>query len=68
MRLNELPYFNPEAALRIITSQKMKRPTPEDIYSFLKTVGYNVNLSDTKLLVKAYDADRDGSLHTTEWH
>ncbi|TNV82396.1 hypothetical protein FGO68_gene12012 [Halteria grandinella] len=68
IRLNELPYFNPEAALRLITQQKMKRPTADDLLSFLKIVGYNVNLSDTKALVKVYDADKDGSLHTTEFH
>jgi Ca2+-binding EF-hand superfamily protein len=46
----------------------MKRPTAEEFLSFLKLVGYNVNLSDTKALVKVYDADRDGALHTTEFH
>jgi Ca2+-binding EF-hand superfamily protein len=46
----------------------MKRPTAEDIFAFLKLVGYNVSLSDAKALIKVYDADRDGSLHTTEFH
>lgn len=46
----------------------MRRPTADDVFYFLKTVGYNVNLSDAQSMIKVYDADRDGSLHTTEFH
>ena len=68
IRLNELPYFWPEAALRKVTNNSMRRPNPEDIQGFLKLIAYNVGLSDAKALVDAYDSDRDGALHTTEFN
>lgn len=54
--------------MRRVTNDTMKRPSPEDIYRFLKQTGYNVGMSDAKALVDAYDSDRDGALHTTEFH
>lgn len=46
----------------------MKRPNPQEFYAFLKHVGYNIGMSDAKALVHQYDSDRDGVLHTTEFH
>jgi hypothetical protein len=68
IRLNELPYFWPEAALRRVTDNSMRRPNSEDIQRFLKQSGYNVGHSDAKALVDAYDSDSDGVLHIIEFH
>jgi hypothetical protein len=45
----------------------MTRPNPEDILGFLVKAGFNVDITDAKALVHAYDSDRDGSLHNTEF-
>lgn len=67
IRLNEITYFQPEAALRRITQYTNHRPKAEDIRDFLLDTGYNVELEDAKILIKAYDSDRDGLLHNTEF-
>ena len=66
LRLNEIPYFMPESALRHLTKYTMKRPTAEDILDFLTTNRYNVTLEDVSLLIRSYDADEDGALHPAE--
>jgi Ca2+-binding EF-hand superfamily protein len=66
IRLNELPYFNPESALRHLSNYTMRRPVAEDLLNFLTKNKYNVELSDTQALVKMYDSDQDGALHNYE--
>jgi hypothetical protein len=66
IRLNELPYFIPESALRHLTNFSMRRPVAEDLLNFLTKNKYNVELSDVQALVKMYDSDLDGALHNYE--
>jgi hypothetical protein len=46
IRLNEIPYFMPESALRHLTNYTMRRPVAEDLLDFLTRNRYNVDLSD----------------------
>ena len=66
IRLNEIPYFTPEAVQRHLSKLTMKRPVAEDILDFLTKVGFTVDLTDAKALVHIYDSDKDGQLHNTE--
>ena len=51
VRLNEVPYFQPDSALRRLTQPGKQRPSPSDIFGFLEAMGYTSSLDDAKILV-----------------